>query len=70
MKRLAERGVATAIHFPIPDHRQPAWADIPWRAGSLEMTEYAAEHIVSLPCFAELTDAEVDYVCRAVQEAS
>jgi dTDP-4-amino-4,6-dideoxygalactose transaminase len=69
MKRLADRGIATAIHFPTPDHRQPALAAVPWRAGPLVVTEHAADHIVSLPCFPELAVAEIDHVCAAIAEA-
>lgn len=67
--RLAAHGIETSIHYPIPDHRQPALANAGWRSGSLEATEAAARSIVSLPCFPELTDSEVDYVCSVVSQA-
>lgn len=66
---LARAGVATAIHYPTLDHRQSALAHVPWRSSDLSVTESAAVRVVSLPCFPELEDSEVDHVC-AVIEAS
>ena len=63
---LARDGVETAIHYPTPDHRQPALAGIPWRSAGLSVTESAANQVVSLPCFPELEDSEVDHVCAVI----
>jgi dTDP-4-amino-4,6-dideoxygalactose transaminase len=65
---LAERGVRTTVHFPVPDHRQPAIASSSHRAADLPHTERACAEVLSLPCFPELTDAEVDHVVAAVRE--
>jgi aminotransferase EvaB len=64
---LQGRGIATDVHYPVPDHRQPALAD---PACSLPVTERATAEVLSLPCFPELTDGEVDYVCTAIHEAA
>lgn len=63
---LDERGIATDVHYPIPDHRQ----DFPGGpvAQSLPVTERAAQSVLSLPMFPELTDAEADRVAAALQE--
>lgn len=61
---LLDVGVRTEIHFPIPDHRQVAW-EAP--AVHLPVTERAVQEVFSLPCFPELTDAEVATVCRAIE---
>jgi dTDP-4-amino-4,6-dideoxygalactose transaminase len=66
--RLADCGVETAIHYPVPDHRQPALACVPWRVKSLEVTDQASRNIFSLPCFSELTDSEVEYICRQISQ--
>lgn len=66
--RLLERGVETAIHYPIPDHRQAALVGVRWRAVDLSATEAAARSILSLPCYPELTDREVDHVVQALGE--
>ncbi len=65
-RRLAAAGVDTAVHYPTPDHKQPALSAVAWRAGTLEVTEAAVRDVVSLPCFPEMTDAEVEYVCSAI----
>lgn len=59
---LAEAGVATDVHYPVPDHRQP-----PWSAGSpaLARTERACAEVLSLPCYPELTDSEIAAVAAA-----
>ncbi len=64
---LAEQGVSTDVHYPVPDHRQ----DFPTRHPepvSLPVTEKAAETIFSIPMFPELTDGEVERICRVLQE--
>ena len=66
---LSERGVGTAVHYPVPVHRQPAYADLA-RPGELSVAEAASEEIVSLPLHADLTDAEVERVAEVVADAS
>lgn len=61
---LAEHAVAWDIHYPIPDHRQPLVADLP--QPSLPATERAAERILSVPLFPELSDDEVARVAQVL----
>jgi aminotransferase EvaB len=63
---LAARGIATDIHFPIPDHHQRALADFVPADLSLPHTEAAAKEILSLPCFPEMTEGEIKRVCGAL----
>jgi aminotransferase EvaB len=63
---LTAAGVATDVHYPVPDHRQPAFRG-EFAGVSLPVTEAAAGEMLSLPCFPQLTDAEVDVVCRALR---
>jgi len=71
--RLAEAllaaGVRTAIHYPIPVHLQPAYADLGYRAGDFPVSERAAAEVLSLPMFPELTDAQVEQVTTALRDA-
>ncbi|TFD91878.1 DegT/DnrJ/EryC1/StrS family aminotransferase [Cryobacterium lactosi] len=60
---LSERGVQTDVHFPVPDHLQPGFAA---PAQSLPVTERLAGEVLSLPCFPEMTDDEVNAVCSAI----
>ena len=63
---LRERGVATDVHYPIPDHLQPAYP-VAVTAGTLRVTEAACATVVSLPCFPGLGQPEVDRVVEAVR---
>lgn len=60
---LAERGIQTAIHYPVPDHKQVAWCEPDVK---LENTEVVAEKILSLPAFPALSDIEVEYMGQAL----
>jgi len=66
---LAERGVGSDIHYPLPTHLEPAWEELGYEPGELPVTERLAETVLSLPCFPELTRAEVEYVAAAVRQA-
>ena len=61
---LADLGVATAVHYPLALTQQPAYRSFGW-ARCPRAEAWAAE-CVSLPCFPELTDAEVDQVANAL----
>jgi len=65
---LTERGILTGIHYPIPLHLQPACKQYGYAQGSLPVTEAAAERILSLPMYAELTSDQVQQVCDALVE--
>jgi dTDP-4-amino-4,6-dideoxygalactose transaminase len=64
---LAANGIGTAVHYPIPVHRQPGYAErvvIPARG--LPVTEKLAGQIISLPIYPGLSDDDVDRVIRSV----
>jgi dTDP-3-amino-2,3,6-trideoxy-4-keto-D-glucose/dTDP-3-amino-3,4,6-trideoxy-alpha-D-glucose/dTDP-2,6-dideoxy-D-kanosamine transaminase len=64
---LASFGVGSDVHYPIPDHRQPAFAQVAHRVvGGLVNTEGACSAVLSVPNFPELTDTEVDLVGSAL----
>lgn len=64
---LRGRGVGTGVHYPIPDHLQPAF-QAEHVSTVLPVTESLMGKVLSLPCFPELTDAEVDRVCDGLAE--
>lgn len=66
---LAERGVATGIHYPVPIHLQPAYVDLGLGRGAFPRTERSAERILSLPMYAELTEEQIDHVTSAIESA-
>lgn len=65
---LADRGISTVIHYPIPIHLQPAYSELGHSRGAFPVTESFAERILSLPMYAELTDDDIGYVCETVRE--
>jgi len=74
MKNLAAEGIGTAIHYPVPLHRQPAYAHLKYSAGSFPVTEKVADEIVSLPMFPHLAAEQqarvTDAVLRSVQHGA
>ncbi len=65
--RLAELGVSTGVHYPLAVGAQPAYRQFA-RAACPEAEAWAAE-CVSLPCFPEITDLEVEQVADALRQA-
>ncbi|MBI5394235.1 MAG: DegT/DnrJ/EryC1/StrS family aminotransferase [Verrucomicrobia bacterium] len=68
-KRLGDAGVSTGIHYPVAIHLQKAYADLGCKRGMFPVAEAAADRILSLPMFPELTDAQVDYVASELGKA-
>jgi aminotransferase EvaB len=61
---LAEAGIGTEVHYPVPDHRQPVNAldDV-----ALPMTETACNEVLSLPCYPGLSLTQVDRIVDLVR---
>ncbi len=67
---LRQAGVSCAVHYPVPDHRQPALVGLHRAQVPLPETERACDQVLSLPCFPELDPAEIDQVIDAVRKAA
>jgi dTDP-4-amino-4,6-dideoxygalactose transaminase len=61
-QHLADAQVATGIHYPVPLHLQPAFKHLGYKQGDMPVTEAAAERLLSLPMFPELTREQVEYI--------
>jgi dTDP-4-amino-4,6-dideoxygalactose transaminase len=66
---LADRGIGTGIHYPIPVHLQPAAKPLGYAEGDLPATEAAAREILSLPMYPELSREQQTYVVDALRAA-
>jgi dTDP-3-amino-3,4,6-trideoxy-alpha-D-glucose transaminase len=64
---LAEHGVQTGIHYPVPAHRQPALAQVPHVEHDLRVTDELARTVLSLPMFPTISDEQVGYVADRVR---
>ena len=66
-EQLQDAGVSTIIYYPIPIHRQPAYSDLGYGAGSLPHTERLCAEVLSLPIFPELTEAQQEKVITTLR---
>ena len=64
---LKKEGIGHAVYYPIPLHRQPCFADLGYKDGSLPVSERAAREVLSLPIYPELTRAQLDRVVDAIR---
>ncbi len=68
MKHLAELGVPTIIHYPIPIHLQEAYSDAGWQKGQFPVTERCAHEILSLPMYPELPEEHITHVTSSIRK--
>jgi len=66
-QQLAQAGIQTGIHYPIPIHLQPAYASLNYQRGNFPETEKQSDRVLSLPMFAELTDEQIESVAQAIR---
>jgi len=69
MHLLAEKGVGSGVHYPVPVHLQEAYRSLGYQPGTFPIAERCATEFLSLPMFPELTSAQVEIVIEAVKEA-
>lgn len=65
-KYLAEQGVQTLVHYPIPPHKQQAYKE--WNTQSYPLTEAIHQEVLSLPISPVMTDEQVQKVIQACNE--
>ena len=65
---LKEAGIATAIHYPVPLHLQPAFHSDEFPQGSLPVSESVSKEILSLPMYPELKEEAVNYITERIVE--
>lgn len=65
---LKSRQIGHKIYYPVPFHLQECFGDLDYGVGDLPQSEKAAESVISIPIFGEMTDAEQDEVIATVRE--
>ncbi|MEP6610083.1 MAG: DegT/DnrJ/EryC1/StrS family aminotransferase [Burkholderiaceae bacterium] len=63
---LHAQGIQTGIHYPYPVHLLPAYSDLGYKVGDFPNSEQAANEVLSLPMYPELTTAQCEQVAHAV----
>ncbi len=66
-KGLTEAGIASAIYYPVPLHLQESYKDLGCKKGDFPVSEAIASDIISLPMYPELTEAQIDEVCKVIK---
>ena len=69
LARLRANGVGAGIHYPIPLHRQPAFLQLGYGDVTLPHTERAANEVLSLPIYPEITEAQQAHVAALLAAA-
>jgi dTDP-4-amino-4,6-dideoxygalactose transaminase len=63
---LGQKGIMTAVHYPLAVHEQPAYRNLYRGCGNLTRTEQLYRKIISLPLYPELNNDQIDYICGAL----
>lgn len=63
---LKEKGVGTEVYYPLPMHLQNCYRDLGHEKGAFPLSERAAEEVMSIPIYAELTEAQQAYVVETI----
>jgi dTDP-4-amino-4,6-dideoxygalactose transaminase len=68
MQHLADKGIASAIYYPVPLHMQKAYLDPRYKEGDFPVTEMLSKSVLSLPIHTELTEEIQKVITEAVLE--
>jgi dTDP-4-amino-4,6-dideoxygalactose transaminase len=67
-KFLTDRKIGSEIYYPLPLHLQPVFSYLGPKAGDMPVSEQAAQEILALPMFPELTETEIGWVVESIAE--
>lgn len=65
---LKDKGIATAVYYPVPLHQQKAYKDLGYKEGDLPKAEYLSRRTFAVPIFPELTDSEKEYIIENLKK--
>jgi UDP-2-acetamido-2-deoxy-ribo-hexuluronate aminotransferase len=67
-KKLTEKGIPSAVHYPLPLPKQLAFSNLPGYSQSFEVSELLSDTVLSLPMHGLITNEEIDHVCDTLIE--
>lgn len=67
---LAQRGIATMVHYPVAPHLQSAYSDLNLSTGSFPVAESLHQDVLSLPIWPQMTEAHIDEVIAAIEKTT
>ena len=70
MAALKEKQIGHDIYYPMPFHLLPCYKDLPYKKGDFPISEWAADSVISIPIYPELTAAEQEEVIEVVKSVS
>jgi len=68
-RRLADRGVASMVYYPVPLHLQPLYAHLGGKPGDIRISERASREVLSIPMYPELKEAQIRHVAESLRAA-
>lgn len=68
-KELADKGIGTQIHYPVPPHLQEAYSELGFKAGYLKIAEKLSQEVISLPLWLGMDVKMIDEVCRVIESS-
>jgi len=69
MEKMEASGIGSMIHYPVPPHLQPAYAELGLRDGDLPIAERIHREVFSLPIYPGLKPAQVEHVISVLRHA-
>jgi perosamine synthetase len=67
MEILKEKGIGTAVHYPIPIHRQPVYGPVA-KGVTCPVSDALSKEVMSLPVHPLVTDDQLDYIGKVIRE--
>lgn len=67
-KYLAQHGISTVIHYPIPVHLQKVYKNLEYKKGDFPVSEALSKSVLSLPIFPEIKDIEIQFICEKIKK--